>query len=96
MNKEIIRTCKTCIETNNLDELQAYYLELMNYTYEIVPDWPTIFHRVYLHACLKGKYAIAEWLEQTIFPKMDPIQQIGLRQIFSYGRHLLSKAQKVH
>jgi len=92
MNKEIIRTCKTCIETNNLEELQAYYLELRNYEYEMQPDWPTIFHRVYLHACLKRNKKAAEWLETTIYPSMDPIQQIGLRQIFPYGHHLLSKA----
>jgi hypothetical protein len=94
MNDEIIRTCKTCIETNNFDELQAYSFECMNYEYEQLPDWPTIFYRVYLHACLKGKYAIADWLQQTLFLKLDPIQQIGLRQIFPYGRHLLSKAKQ--
>jgi len=89
---EIIRTCKTCIETNNLTSLQSYYAELMEYEYIIQqPDWPSIFHRVYLHACLKGRKDTAKWLETTLYPTMDPIQQIALRQIFPYGRHLLSK-----
>jgi len=90
---EIIRTCKTCIETNNLTSLQSYYAELMDYTYpEQQPDMPCIFHRVYLHACLKGNREIANWLETSLYPTMDKIQQIALRQIFPYGRHLLSKA----
>ena len=37
---------------------------------------------------------MAQWLQLTIHPKMDPIQQIALRQIFSYGRVLLEKARK--
>ena len=59
----------------------------MRYDY----DWPYVFHRVYLHACLKKKKEIAEWLQTALYPFMDPIQQIALRQIFVYGRHLLSK-----
>ena len=47
----------------------------------------TIFHRVYLHACLRGNETLASWLHQELYPKMDPIQQIALRQIFPYGRH---------
>ena len=93
ITSEIIRTCKTYIETNNLSSLQSYYAELMDYTYpDQQPDIPCIFHRVYLHACLKGNREIANWLETSLYPTMDKIQQIALRQIFPYGRHLLSKA----
>jgi hypothetical protein len=96
VTEEIIRTCKTCIETNNLDSLQSYYSELAEYEYPAhQPDWPCIFHRVYLHACLKGKKDVAEWLEHTLYPTMDGIQQIALRQIFPYGRHLLFKSKTI-
>jgi len=54
-------------------------------------DYPTLFQTVYLHACLKKKRDIATWLETTVFPSMDPIQQIALRQVFSYGKYLLKK-----
>jgi hypothetical protein len=91
ITNQIICTCKSCIDTNNLEELKKYYSELMEYEYPSQPDWPFIFHRVYLHACLKKRKETAEWLEHTIYPRLDAIQQIALRQIFPYGRHLLNK-----
>jgi|LauGreDrversion4_2_1035121.scaffolds.fasta_scaffold268465_2 hypothetical protein len=54
-------------------------------------DMPTLFHRIYLHACLKKQTDIAEWMETTLFPTLCPIQQIGLRHIFPYGHRLLKK-----
>ena len=93
MNNEIITTCKKYIEENNLDYLQEYYKDLLNSENLDKVDWPTIFQKLYLHACLKGKPQTAEWFEKTLYPTMDPIQQIALRQIFPYGKHLLSKAK---
>jgi hypothetical protein len=90
--KSIIYECKKYIELNELETLKLYYSELLEYEYTSQPDLPYIFHRVYLHACLKGRKDIATWLEYTIYPSMDPIQKIALRQIFPYGRHLLVKA----
>lgn len=57
-------------------------------------DWPYLFQKVYLHACLKGQRGIAEWLQNTVFPTLDPIQQIALRQCFAYGRYLLQTAER--
>ena len=90
MNTTIITSCKKYIEENNLDYLQTYYKELLNCENL---DWPTIFQKLYLHACLKGKPDIAEWFENTLYPMMDSIQQIALRQIFPYGKHLLKKSK---
>ena len=93
MDQEIIDICKRHIEKGDLPSLQGYYLELMSTEFPREPDWPFIFHRVYLHACLKGRPEIAKWIHQALFPLMDSIQQIALRQIFPYGRYLLSKAK---
>lgn len=93
MNQEIIDTCKRYIDSGNLEDIKSYYRELMQTEFPEEPDWPYIFHRVYLHACLKGRLEIAQWIHQALFPMMDPIQQIALRQIFPYGRYLLSKAK---
>lgn len=90
----IINECKLYVENNNLGSLQYYFYNLINSENTAQPDWPVIFHKVYLHSCLKGKTEIAEWLEKTVYPMMDEIQQIALRQIFPYGRYLLSKAKK--
>ena len=92
MDDELIQTCKNWIDMKNTCGLQTYICEMMETEYPTEPDWPYIFHRVYLHACLKGLADAASWLETTIYPRMDPIQQIALRQIFPYGRTLIQKA----
>jgi hypothetical protein len=95
MDQDIIDLCKRHIEKGDLPSLQAYYREIMTVEFPREPDWPFIFHRVYLHACLKGQKDISEWIHLALFPMMDPIQQIALRQIFPYGRYLLSKAKPI-
>jgi len=85
---EIICICKKYIETNSLEHLQEYVASIVDTT----TDWTYIFQKVYLHACLKGREDISTWL-QSMFTKMEPIQQIALRQIFPYGRHLLAVAK---
>jgi hypothetical protein len=92
MDDHIIRSCKRFIDEGNTYAIQDYYRELLMSEFDRTPDWPFIFHRVYLHACLRGREAIASWMATQLFPSMDPIQQIALRQIFPYGRNLLTKA----
>ena len=87
----IIDTCKQYIEENNIDYLKESYKQIMDSEHLRVLDWPFIFQKLYLHACLKRKPEIAEWFEKTLFPLMDPIQQVALRQTFPYGRYLLGK-----
>jgi hypothetical protein len=82
-----IKDLKELVERNDLVSLQAYLAESM---FEET-DQGYMFHKLYLHACLKKKQDIATWLEKEYFPTLDPIQQIALRQIFPYGRHLLNK-----
>ena len=83
-----VETGKHLVERGDLSALQAAFQEIADAD-DI--DWPVLFQKVYLHACLKGRREIAEWLEKTVFPTLDPIQQIALRQVFAYGRHLLAR-----
>jgi hypothetical protein len=83
---DLLDAGKHLIERGDLAAFQEYLAEV-----EMV-DWA--FQKLYLHACLKGRREIAEWLEKSVFPTLDPIVQIALRQGFAYGRHLLRKAQK--
>jgi len=96
MDLEIIKEAKLHVEDGNLPSLQEQICTLLN-TSDLPrePDWPLIFHKVYLHSCLKGQHEIVNWLTNSIYPIMDPIQKIALRQIFSYGRQLLIKADKL-
>lgn len=93
MDTQIIRVCKTYAETNNLEMLKEYYEYLLTGELDHTPDWPYIFQKVYLHACLKGSKQIAEWMQSSVFSLLDPIQQIALRQVFPYGRYLLSRVR---
>jgi hypothetical protein len=97
MDAQLIKVCRVYAETNNVEMLKEYYEYMLSavQTGEIehTPDWPHIFQKVYLHACLKGSQEIANWMQQSVFPMLDPIQQIGLRQIFPYGRYLLGRAK---
>jgi hypothetical protein len=90
MDNEIIRDCKKYVEENNLDYLKEYLQNILQDDRE--HDYPVIFQKIYLHACLKGKRDVAEWLTNSVYPIMEPIQKIALRQVFSYGNHLLKQA----
>jgi len=84
---DTIDICKKYIDDANLEELQRFSFSLLEYRY----DWPYLFQKVYLHACLKKRADMAEWLHTQMYSKLDPIQQIALRQVFPYGKHLLTK-----
>jgi hypothetical protein len=82
MEDSFTESSDSSVITHDSTELQHYKTH----------DWPYIFHRVYLHSCLKGHQEAASWLEHTVYVTMDPIQKIALRQIFPYGHHLLRQA----
>ena len=94
--QEILLAVKDRINNGDLESVQKIYLDILNTEYQSneEPDIGYLFHKLYLHACLKGQPTIADWLTSALFNNMDPIQQIALRQIFPYGRLLLSRAEK--
>ena len=95
MDSTIIAEAKQHINDGNLEELQHQVCRLFdNPDLPCEPDWSFIFQKVYLHACLKGNEDIADWLKKAMYPLMDPIQQIALRQVFAYGRYLVYRARK--
>ena len=85
---EEIQYIKLLIDRNNLEAIKDH-LEHLLQTYEI-SDWTVLYKDCYLHACLKKRKEIAEWFVE-MFNHIDPIQQIALRQVFSYGKYLLNK-----
>ena len=86
--KALIIALKQLVANNDLDGLKAEYTELQDS--ESQQPWDVIFKDVYLHACLKKRQTIVDWL-LTVYESMDDISKIALRQIFPYGRHLLKK-----
>ncbi len=89
MDKALISNCKDFINSGDLEGLKSYYSELQNMEYGHTPNWQYIYRQLYIHSCLKKKKEIADWFID-IFPMFDLVSQIALRQIFPYGRYLLS------
>ncbi len=88
---QLISEIKTIIERDNLYELQEKWQEYIYQTdfgREIA--WDYVFQKIYLHAALKKKKNICNWLD-SIFKYLDPIQQIALKQMFPYARSLLMR-----
>jgi hypothetical protein len=85
--KDIVREMKDLVVLDNLEGLK-------DYVYEIQPlvdlPWDVVYKDVYLHACLKKKPLIVNWLLE-VYETMDPITKIALKQLFPYGRYLLNK-----
>jgi hypothetical protein len=86
--EEIVGHFKIYVNAGNLEACQSYFAEL-HAEYEDLPlDY--LFQKVYIHACLKKQVAIVDWLME-MYETLDPIQKIAIRQVFSYGRHLLKR-----
>ena len=91
MDKVILATCKHLIEEDNLDGLKSYFQEISELSpQEYRLPWEYIYQQVYLHACLRKKIEIVEWL-RTLFDHFGDVEKIAIRQMFSYGKYLLHK-----
>jgi len=94
MDRQILEDCKDFIETDQLEELQSYLYQWIQMK-DTIKDYRLpieyLYQQIYLHACLKKKPVIAEWLKSIFTILFDDVQQIGLRQMFSYGNYLLNK-----
>ncbi len=90
MVEGVICNFKRYIEAGSLEACKSYLQEIIDeYENDSIP-WDYIFQKVYLHACLKKQKSIVDWL-MLVFNGLPPIQQIAVRQVFSYGRSLLAR-----
>lgn len=80
------RFMKDLVALDNLEGLKDYVYE--NQSLDL--PWDVIYKDVYLHACLKKKPLIVNWLLE-VYESLDPITKIALKQLFPYGRYLLNK-----
>ena len=90
IEEQLVAEIKPYINEGNLDGLKEQWDEWVNTDFDREVAWDFIFQKIYLHAALKKQKVICEWLD-TIFTEFCPIQQIALRQMFAYARHLLNK-----
>jgi hypothetical protein len=93
MEIALLHECKEYINANKFEEFKDFYKELTESEFETQPDWANLYQKVYLHACLKKRAEIAEWLE-SLFTQFPPITQIAYRQMFFYGHVLLRRGSQ--
>lgn len=93
MDTALLHECKEYINANKFEEFKEFYKELSESEFETQPDWANLYQKVYLHACLKKRHQIAEWLE-TLFTQFPPITQIAYHQLFFYGHVLLRRGSQ--
>jgi hypothetical protein len=91
IEEQLINEIKPYINKGDLEGLKEQWNE---YRFETEFDreiaWDFVFQKIYIHAALKKQGSICDWLD-TVFTEFNPIQQIALRQMFPYARHLLNK-----
>jgi hypothetical protein len=93
MEKQIVEEIKELFARKSftLQTLQNYWKDLQEMEFEVQPDMSWVFQKVYIHACLKGKRDVSEWLKSVFEEHADPIQKIAYRQTYAYGNYLLQK-----
>ena len=89
MEDELIKEIKSLINDDKLTEIKELYYE---YCRDEKLNWAYIYQKVYLHACLKKKTEIVEYLK-TLFQYLTPVQQVSIRQMFHYGDYLLRRVK---
>jgi hypothetical protein len=90
MEAAVIRDCKALIEHSSLQALQTFFDEVQQDEDAHLVDWPYVWQKVYIHACLKKKSDMVIWLEAQ-FKELDPIICIAYRHTLNYGRYLLRR-----
>ena len=89
IEEQLVAEIKPYINKGNLSGLKEKWIEYTcdtDFGREIA--WDFVFQKIYLHAALKKQSLICQWLDE-VFKELDPIQQIALKQMFAYARHLL-------
>jgi hypothetical protein len=90
IEQQVIQEIKAYIHRGDLEGLRVLWEDYQETDFGRELAWEYIFSKIYIHAALKKQRAICEWLE-GLFSELDPIQQMGIRQVFPYGRYLLGR-----
>lgn len=85
-----VDVCKEIIDRGNLEELQLEVAERWRCEGAEQIAWEYVILKTYLHACLRKKKDIAEWVAEQM-DRLDPIQKMAIRQMLPYGRWLMGR-----
>ena len=86
---ELVAQVKDWIEDDNTDCLfnLALNIEDQVRNEECYISWEYVFQQAYLHASLKNKQEIKDWLE-GMYNEFNPVTKIGMKPMLSYAKYL--------
>lgn len=85
---EFVKHFKSFVDADDLSGAKHYFEFIRSEDIDL--PWDYMFQKVYLHACLKKRKDFVDWMN-TLFEELSTIEKVALRQMFSYGRYLLTK-----
>jgi hypothetical protein len=83
---EFVRELKGMVERNNIEGLQE---QLALYWDNSEIPWDSLFKDVYLHACLKKKPDVIQWL-QALYETMPVPTSVACRNWLPFHSNILS------
>ncbi len=95
VSAQILEEVKEFLNRGNREGLKERMFELLEETeFVLPPDWPWIFQKAYIHACLKGDPQSAVWLRTMFDERADTISKIAYKHGFAYGDTLLRRHRR--
>ena len=85
--EKLVREVKLYIDNDDLEGLKSFW---DNTEFDVDLGWDYIFEKVYLHAALKKRKNFCDWFD-ILFHQLSIIEQMAIRQMFSYAKYLLKK-----
>ena len=89
--QDVLNEIKYYINLDKLSSLQHLLFDLLdnNPLSEYRPNWEFLWHHAFVHACLRNKVAIKEWLLE-IYDTFDITTKIALKPTLLYAKYLRS------
>ena len=87
---DLVRQLKAFLNASDDMGFQEFCASLLDTEFSPEPTWPWVFQKVYIHACLRRRVAVAEWL-RGIATANPTLVGLGWRQTVAYGKALLSQ-----
>tara|TARA_A100001015_G_C14758788_1_gene620505 strand:+ start:20 stop:352 length:333 start_codon:yes stop_codon:yes gene_type:complete len=92
-SKEILKKGKKYIELNSTKDL-TYLIDEINSIQDYNLSTPHLFKSLFLYTCSHGTREILIWFMELYY-ELGTVEQIALRQLFFYGKHLSKKNKLV-
>ena len=88
MNKQLLILSKTCIKTDNKDNLISIFINDINSTQDYAVNYQYIFTQLLYYSCINDKKWAITFLLELFNTQFDIPSKIALRHTFIYSKYL--------